>query len=79
MTTCDYTTIYVELLDEGTKVWRPVKAERAAEGVYRIVSEDPDPELEHWQFPSGALVRCEWRKLSRANCLVAVSLAEHAA
>lgn len=72
----DHSTIYVELLDEGTPTWRPVKAEQLADGVYRIVSEDPDPEDEHWQFPSGSLVRCESRQLSGGECIVAVSFAE---
>jgi len=74
----DHSTIHVELLDEGTPTWRPVKAKRIADGVYRIVSEDPDPEDEYWQFPSGSLVRCELRQLSGGECIVPVSLAGQA-
>ena len=72
------TTIYVELLDEGTPTWRPVRAERTADGTYRIVSWSPDPEDETWQFPSGSVVRCEWKQFSDGcKHLVAVSLAKH--
>lgn len=71
----DRPTIYVELLDEGTPTWRPVEAERVADGLYRIVSENPDPEDEHWRYPSGSLVRCEQKELSGGQVTVAVSLA----
>lgn len=72
----DRSTIYMELLDEGTPTWRPVEVERVAIGVYRIVSENPDPQDEHWRFPCGSLVRCEQRELSGGECTVEVSLAE---
>jgi hypothetical protein len=51
-------TIYVELLDEGVNVWRPVEAERREDGLYRILSRPPD-ETETWKFPQGSVVRCE--------------------
>ncbi len=71
-------TIYLELLDEGTPTWRPVEAELIADGVYRIVSKNHDPEDEQWQFPTGSFVRCELRQLSGSKCIVAISLAERA-
>ena len=67
-------TIYVALLDEGVDVWRPVQASRRIGETFEIVSKNDDPEDEHWQFPSGALVRCEERELSGGPCLVAVEL-----
>lgn len=69
-------TIYVALRDEGTDVWRPVEAEPCGADQFRIVSANPDPEDEQWEFPSGAVVRCERRKLSGGLRLVATALAE---
>ena len=60
-------TIYVYLLDEGTDVWRPIEAIPVGNSVYRIVSENSDPEDEHWQFSNGDLVRCELKPLSEGN------------
>jgi len=67
------TTIYVALLDEGTACWRPVQAEVLENGSYRIVSDNADPEDEHWEFPPGSVVRCTERRLSGGLCLVATS------
>lgn len=57
-------TIYVYLLDEGTDVWRPVKAIQVKENIYKILSANPDPEDEIWQFNKGDFVRCESKPLS---------------
>lgn len=56
-------TIYIELLDEGVNVWRPVAAERREDGFYRILSGPPD-ETEAWTFPPGSVVRCEEKAFS---------------
>ena len=56
-------TIYVELLDEGVEVWRPVEAERRHDGLYRILSR-PHDETEAWMFPPGSVVRCEEKAFS---------------
>lgn len=56
------TLIYIGLLDEGTNVWRPVRAELRGEGVFRIA--DEQPEGERWEFPPGALVRCVEHRFS---------------
>ena len=66
-------TIYVYLLDEGTDVWRPVEAEQIAGDRYRITGTNLDPDDERWQFQTGDIVRCERRKLSGGECLVAVA------
>jgi len=50
------TTVYVELLDEGVDVWRPVVASEIAPGRYLL--EGPMPESERWAFPPGAVVEC---------------------
>jgi hypothetical protein len=49
--------IYVQLLDEGVDVWRPVDAEVLANGNHRLP--DTAPEDEKWAFQSGSIVRCE--------------------
>lgn len=62
-------TVYVELLNEGVDVWRPVEAEQKSKGVVRLPEEAPADE--HWAFPPGSLVRCEVRDVG----LVVVDLA----
>jgi hypothetical protein len=62
-------TVYVELLDEGVDVWRPVEAERESDGVVRLPGNAPDGET--WAYPPGSRVRCERRDIG----LVAVALA----
>ena len=71
----EQTTIYVYLLEEGTDSWRPVQAVPLENDTYRIVSENPDPEDEQWQFTTGDVVRCipkMLRDTKPSECLVAV-------
>ncbi len=69
----DARTVYVQLLEEGTLVWRPTKAENLGEGRYRLLPTDNyDPEDETWQFLPGSVVVCEMRRLSGGDCLVAL-------
>jgi hypothetical protein len=63
--------IYVELLDEGVDVWRPVDAVQLEDGWYRITGVKADPD-ERWAFDTGDVVRCELRLLSRGHALVPV-------
>lgn len=69
-------TVYVRLIDEGTAAWRPTQAEEVGQGLYRLLpTENYDPEDEVWEFPPGAVVRCEVRTLSDTrprDCLVAI-------
>jgi hypothetical protein len=51
-------TIYVELLDEGTKVCRPVQATLLGPEEYLILSAGYDPETETWEYPPGSVVQC---------------------
>jgi hypothetical protein len=67
-------TIYVELLDEGIDVWRPVQSEQQSDGTFRLP--DHAPEGERWRFPPGTRVRCEWQHLSDGPALVAAQLAD---
>lgn len=71
------TQIYVFVLAEGTDVWRPVQAIYEHDNVYRIISPNPDPEDEQWQFSAGDLVRCKSLRFSGGEVgLVAYSKAE---
>jgi hypothetical protein len=63
-------TVYVELLNEDVQVWRPVDAVRQEEeNVFRITGRAMADE--EWAFPSGSLVRCEYRELADGRALVA--------
>jgi len=55
-------TIHMELLDEGTAVWRPVEAEQIDGELFRVIG--IVPEHEKWMFPPGTIVRCKNTKLS---------------
>ena len=69
------TEVFMPLLDEGTDVWRPVRAEHVAGDVYRVIGDAPDPEDEIWQFLPGTLVRCREQQLSGGVRLVAFEAA----
>jgi hypothetical protein len=61
-------TIYVELLDEGVDVWRPVEAEPLGDDRYRLLAKpDYDPELEAWAFLPGSVVGCRPRRLTQES------------
>lgn len=65
-------TIYMPFLNEGTDVWRPVQAERVANGQYRIVGNMPADES--WTFAPGSVVICESKVFADGkNGLVPVS------
>jgi hypothetical protein len=57
---------------KGVDYWRPIEAIREGEDKYRIVSLNPNPEDEHWEFSAGDLVVCERRRFSEGEGLVAV-------
>lgn len=68
--------VYVQILDEGTRVYRPVQADFVASGIYRI-KEPPSYDLdERWEFPPGSMVKCEERTLQDGKYIVAVQLVE---
>ena len=72
------TIVYVRLLDEGTDVWRPVRAIRFSDGSFQIAEPDGyDPELEAWEFPPRAKVRCTVKTFAGGEeGLIAVAYAE---
>ena len=68
-------TIYVELLDEGTLVWRPVKAILVDKNIYKILtSNEYDPDDEVWKFKPGSLVECKWETKNGEKLLIAQNL-----
>jgi hypothetical protein len=64
--------VYVELLDEGVEVWRPVEAVDDGDTFVLPVTA---PEGEHWAFSPGSRVRCELRELSDGPALIAAEIA----
>jgi hypothetical protein len=67
------TTIYIRLLDEGTKVFRPTSAEPVESALFKVLpTSNYDPQDEKWEFVPGSLVECEKRKLEGEEVLVAV-------
>jgi len=67
--------IYLYLMNTDMEIWRPVEAERVAGSIFKILSENENPEDEVWQFQTGDLVRCESRTLfdcTHKGCMVAV-------
>lgn len=67
-------TIYVALLNEGIRVWRPVEAELLPNGSYRISTSNASPPDEEWEFGPGSVVVCEEAQLTEGPVLVAVGL-----
>jgi hypothetical protein len=68
--------IYIPLLNEGTRVWRPTEGELLDEMRFIVQpTKDYDLEEELWEFPPGSVVLCEIRTLLGAGeVLVAVKL-----
>jgi len=67
------TKIYIELLAEGTRMWRPVAAELQADGAF-LINEQEVPEDELWQFVPGERVRVEAQELEGEEVWVVVDL-----
>lgn len=72
-------TVYVELLDEGVRCWRPTQAEMLDGGAFRLLAADGDTDAdERWAFQPGSIVRCEPRRFEDTpsqSDLVVVALA----
>ena len=68
----DTETVYVELLNEGTTVYRPTQAQPLGDGVYLVMpTVNYDPEDEEWAHPPGSRVRCSRETLDGQELLVA--------
>ena len=65
--------IYVQLLEEGTQVYRPVPVLPIEDEVYQLQGHELyDPEDELWEFTPGTLVKAELKYLVEGPVLVAV-------
>jgi hypothetical protein len=69
------TQIYVALVDEGVDVWRPVRAAPVGNGVYLIVDQPYDRDIETWEFEPGDRVVCEEIDSSEGVILAAIKRA----
>lgn len=54
-------TIYMRLLDEGVDCRRLVEEVMVQPGVFKVVSAQPDPNVEIWEFDHGGHVAGEIR------------------
>lgn len=66
-------TIYIKLLYEGTKVFRPIPARELEKNIYEVRGDEIyDPEDELWEFKPGLYVVVEEQELNGERVLVAV-------
>ncbi|MBO4773612.1 MAG: hypothetical protein J5516_02380 [Bacteroidales bacterium] len=67
--------IYVQLLDEGTRVYRPVPAIKIRDDIYELKgAEIYDTTDETWEFVPGSHVMVKEEHLGEKNVLVAHKL-----
>jgi hypothetical protein len=66
------TTLYVQLEDEGTDVWRPVQAVIIDDNRYRLLG--PMPPDERWSIPPNSIVQSVEKNLSGGVHNVAVEV-----
>jgi len=70
-------TIYIELLNEGTSVWRPTSALQVGPHTYVVLpTPNFDPEDEEWKFPPGSVVAGEVQTHGGEDILVAIVQAD---
>ncbi|MCL5280366.1 MAG: hypothetical protein M1376_10720 [Planctomycetes bacterium] len=70
-------TIYIELLNEGTSVWRPTPALRVGPHTYVVLpTANYDPEDEEGRFPPGSVVVGQMQTKTGGSVLVATSRAD---
>lgn len=66
--------IYIQLLNEGVKVYRPVPAIEIEDRIYQLEGHELyDPEDETWEFLPGTYVIVEEQLLQNKSVLVAVA------
>lgn len=65
--------LYLQLLEEGTKVYRPVPASQIENNLYEVGGfEIYDPEDEVWEFTPGTYVLVKEQNIDGENVLVAI-------
>ena len=62
--------IFVQLLDEGTQVWRPVEAVHIQDDPYRIIEINAQPEDESWPFETDSIVRCRTKATDEGDIIL---------
>lgn len=63
-----WSIVYVELLDEGSTVWRPVEALKIGPVLFRLSARSSDVmQNEAWAFAPGTTVECEQRIAADAS------------
>jgi hypothetical protein len=70
-------TVYVQLLNEGTVVYRPTHAIILEEGTYRLLATpDYDPDDEIWEYLPNTIVVCKPQIFADGEtCLVVCGIA----
>ena len=65
--------IYIQILGEGTIVYRSVPASRIKNNIYKLEGEEIyDPEDEEWEFKPGTIVKTERKYLQSKMVLIAM-------
>jgi hypothetical protein len=59
--------IYIELLGEGTQVWRPVEGVHVQGDLYRIIQTNAEPGDERWPFETDSIVRCRLKETQEGD------------
>lgn len=71
-------SVYVELLDEGTPVWRPSSAIKVDDNVFVLTNENYDPNTEQWSVLPGSLITIEQQQTTDGSFRVAIKYDEFA-
>jgi|GEM_PF-2339192 hypothetical protein len=69
--------VYVQLLNEGTVVYRPTNAIFLDTQVAILDPDEYDPDDEEWEFKPGSVVRVETKELQGGPVPVAVKLVDY--
>lgn len=76
MSTDKQLTVYIQLLNEGTVVYRPALGVKLNESTVRLMEPtDFDPD-EEWEFPVGSTVVVTKKHIDNSEVLVATALAD---
>jgi hypothetical protein len=49
------------------EIWRPVEAVKMGKNTYKIISPNPEPKIEKWQFNKGDIVQGKKKIFSDGN------------
>ncbi|ODA36620.1 hypothetical protein [Planctopirus hydrillae] len=75
----DTSVVYVELINEGTFVLRPVEAVNVSENCFKILELNiSSSDVEEWMFLPGSVVECAWEEHEGELLMVAKKAREFA-